>query len=252
MQNRPGSSKEEVSGAGKNSKGHSSVLASLREAAIDRSMGAHAMDARTASIPRRGAGEDISMVGKGKMGPLCTKCESSIWERDFMAKRVRQMRTGWAHKICPKRPRKPKQGRIAKPKEQNTSLRVDWDEILRRQKAGTIVDEDSRIYLDGREVLRGADYKARVQEVLARDGGKCQRVVALESIDLNPPIVTKIRCGRPAGKHPHHIIKRSKGRDDRAPNLSSRCDECNLSQADHPEHKTQFGAARRAPYAEEQ
>lgn len=172
----------------------------------------------------------------------CGKCGRNLGEPSSSTIYLHK-KYGYCHRVCPKRPRRAKQGRIAKPKEQDTSLRVDWDEILRRQKAGTIVNEDSRIYLDGREKLEGEDYKARAREVLARDGGKCQwPCVRFGEIDVVDETQEQI-CGAPANEHPHHIKKRSKGRDDRAENLMAICDAHH--KAAHPEHQARFSGSKR-------
>ena len=223
-----------MSGAGQNSKGHSSVPASLREAAIDRSMGAHAMDASTVRFHAGGSVENLEMV-------KCWKCKREIRDPQIWRNDVRLTKKGWCHNACPKRPLKPKQGRIAKRTHSFFAPSVDTAATCARK----FLNSRSRVMRDGREILEGEDYKARVREVEERDEHKCQRELGLlVEYRLRGD---KVICGKPAGGHPHHIIKRSKGRDDRAANLSSRCDECNLSQSDHPEHKTQFAAARRAP-----
>src|SRR5258708_4575711 len=80
---------------------------------------------------------------------------------------------------------------------------------------------DARSYIapDGREILYGKDWEARKIELHIRSNGWCERF-------------TIWRKGHDAwclgrGEEPHHIIQRSKGRDDRLENLA------NLSHACH-------------------
>jgi HNH endonuclease len=123
------------------------------------------------------------------------------------------------HRICPKRPKR-KRG-IPTRTRYSFGPRVDADATLAR-----CTDPDSRIFLDGRESLRGDDYKQRVREVLERDGGKCQWPFHFIGI-----------CGASA-TDVDHIVKRSKGRDDRASNLRSLCRTHHDLR--HPEFKPQF------------
>jgi 5-methylcytosine-specific restriction endonuclease McrA len=137
-----------------------------------------------------------------------------------------------------------KKGRIPKPKQPSTSLRVDW------VRTGSECDHPrSRIYRDGREKLVGKDYIARVREVLERDGGKCQWPCTFVNrapgkSNYANDAIAEVPCNQPADDV-DHIVKRSKGRDDRASNLRSLCRAHHDLR--HKEFRTQFRAARRAP-----
>jgi hypothetical protein len=87
---------------------------------------------------------------------------------------------------------------------------------------------------DKREILFGLDYKRRVREVEERDNHMCRRPV----IAGGTPMQTF--CAAVSNGRPHHLIKRSKLRDDRASNLSSRCNNCH--RREHPEFEPQFSA----------
>ena len=69
---------------------------------------------------------------------------------------------------------------------------------------------------DGREILFGLDWKHRKQELLVRCGGRCEHLEP----DGYPPFVRQ--CKNEA-RDPDHIVKRSKGRDDRISNLQALC-----------------------------
>lgn len=90
----------------------------------------------------------------------------------------------------------------------------------------------SRKEPDGREVLFGIDYKMRVKEVEQRDGYRC-RWETLQTFSTG--LSHRVRCCAPSNGHPHHIEKRSKGRDDRAENLMAICDEHH--KLAHPEFR---------------
>jgi 5-methylcytosine-specific restriction endonuclease McrA len=77
-------------------------------------------------------------------------------------------------------------------------------------------DESSFVFKDGRERLVGLDWKMRVDELRERSGGRCE---ALDTISAK---VGELRCWQEA-VDPHHIIPRSKGRDDRLSNLQALC-----------------------------
>ena len=78
----------------------------------------------------------------------------------------------------------------------------------------------SRVLLDGREVLHGADWKERKAELWARCNGHCEEVIKF--IGANLEVTGLGRCLNPADD-PHHIIPRSKKRDDRLSNLQALC-----------------------------
>jgi hypothetical protein len=78
------------------------------------------------------------------------------------------------------------------------------------------VEADSRVRFDGSETLVGKDWKKRKQELWNRAGGRCEQLVDI-SLTMIP-----VRC-RTEGHDPHHIIPRSKGRDDRLENLQLLC-----------------------------
>jgi hypothetical protein len=93
-------------------------------------------------------------------------------------------------------------------------------------EAKHFVDPRSYVSKDGREVLYKEDWLARVVELDKRCGGRCE--------DLN---TFRMRCPAKAA-HPHHIIKRSKGRDDRLKNLLALCNFHHSQR--HPEFYTRW------------
>lgn len=68
-------------------------------------------------------------------------------------------------------------------------------------------DNRSAVLVDGREILKGADWQARKKELWERCGGYCEYWVKCRSVAIDP----------------HHRIPRSKGRDDRLSNLQALC-----------------------------
>lgn len=78
--------------------------------------------------------------------------------------------------------------------------------------------EDKRSYVakDGREILYGKDWTARKLEVWERGKGRCERMVGTRLDKIYE------RC-RNEMTEPHHIVKRSKQRDDRLANLEGLC-----------------------------
>ena len=82
---------------------------------------------------------------------------------------------------------------------------------MKRDREQTIAKQylDARSYmtLDGREILYGEDWRARKFDLWQRCGGKCEYFV---------------RCTAEAADA-HHIIPRSKGRDDALANLQALC-----------------------------
>jgi hypothetical protein len=78
-------------------------------------------------------------------------------------------------------------------------------------------DPGSVVWADGREWLRNADWRRRVDELRERSGGFCEWRYTMMS--ANDPVE---RCSSEAAD-PHHIIKRSVLRDDRLSNLQALC-----------------------------
>lgn len=74
----------------------------------------------------------------------------------------------------------------------------------------------SKVYFDGRERLVGKDWVKRKKEVWVRGGGRCERIVSFTAA-MEP-----VRC-KSQMHDPHHIVERSKGRDDRIENLIGLC-----------------------------
>lgn len=113
------------------------------------------------------------------------------------------------------------------------------DKQLTQQRQ--FVERKSYITKDGREVLYGLDWKRRVKQLEARCGGRCEYMIP----DLAEGGVPEgFRCAREAA-HPHHRVKRSKGRDDRLENLVALCKKHHRQQ--HPEKEpmwTRRGAVR--------
>ena len=82
-------------------------------------------------------------------------------------------------------------------------------------------DERSFVFKDGRERLVGLDWRNRVAELRVRCGGRCEYVEYIyNSLGLRK--IRGTRCSREAAD-PHHVIPRSKGRDDRLSNLQALC-----------------------------
>lgn len=81
----------------------------------------------------------------------------------------------------------------------------------------------SRTFPDGREKLSRGDWARRKHELWMRCGARCEFVSA-----------TRGRCTKDA-QHAHHIIKRSKQRDDRLSNLMGLCSEHHWAL--HPEKR---------------
>ena len=71
----------------------------------------------------------------------------------------------------------------------------------------------SVVRLDGSEVLHGADWRKRRDELRERSDGRCEETV---------PYTSNQRCWKEAAD-PHHIVCRSKWRDDRLSNLQALC-----------------------------
>lgn len=81
------------------------------------------------------------------------------------------------------------------------------------------LDPRSYVAPDGREVLYGEDWKARIEDLRLRSAGKCEWVV---DAGMEQEVIMVYTCGKEA-QDPHHIKPRSKGRDDRMSNLQALC-----------------------------
>ena len=84
-------------------------------------------------------------------------------------------------------------------------------------------DKRSKVWPDGREKLYGADWKKRKVELHLRSGGRCERRSILDKHHVS-------RCSG-LGEEPHHIIKRSKQRDDRLSNLANLSHWCHAAES---------------------
>lgn len=73
----------------------------------------------------------------------------------------------------------------------------------------------TKVFYDGREVLKGRDWQKRVRELKTRDRQKCQIA----------RLVPGRKCSN-KGTDPHHVRARSDSRDDRLENLILLCREC--------------------------
>ena len=95
------------------------------------------------------------------------------------------------------------------------------DAELKRQRGYT--DPKSYVRNDGSEVLHRKDWQFRVAELWQRCRGVCEQSCA-EILYQNAAgvISREVRCRVPA-QEPHHIIRRSKARDDRLQNLQALC-----------------------------
>jgi hypothetical protein len=143
-------------------------------------------------------------------------------------------RKKWCHQVCPKRKGRKKAVRVR-------TKGIDFEATAARDF--TCRHGKSVVLLDGRETLHCTDYTRRVREVEERDGYKCQWAVG----DFNAELYK--RCGAPSNGHPHHIVKRSKGRDDRASNLMAICDYHH--KIAHPEKQPRFTTSAEKRKAEE-
>lgn len=87
--------------------------------------------------------------------------------------------------------------------------------MMRKDKQATMdkqfLDPDSYVTPDGREILKGEDWKARVEDLRLRCEGRCEQRLS-----------DGMRCFAGA-QDPHHRIRRSIKRDDRLANLQALC-----------------------------
>ena len=79
----------------------------------------------------------------------------------------------------------------------------------------------SYVTKDGREILYADDWKVRKQELWIRAGGRCENEWTF-GCDIGAPMT---RCRNEAAD-PHHVIPRSKGRNDVLENLVALCRAC--------------------------
>jgi hypothetical protein len=111
---------------------------------------------------------------------------------------------------------------------------------MRKDKQATIdtqfLDQDSYIAPDGRDVLHGSDWKARVEDLRLRSGGRCEQGKDHGGGDL-------FRCASRA-QDPDHVMKRSTKRDDRLANLQALCRFHH--DLKHPEHRIRSDKKERA------
>lgn len=109
---------------------------------------------------------------------------------------------------------------LAFPKPKRTKGRgcrvSDRDEAAKARLGYT--NPRSFVRLDGSEVLYGEDWKKRKQEIWERGAGRCERLIC----PGGPSDAPMKRC-QTEMHDPHHIIKRSKRRDDRTVNLVGLC-----------------------------
>lgn len=129
-----------------------------------------------------------------------------------MTDRIRQL-TSELRRLR-KAERKKKARRLAIPWRRGRGSR-DRDEELRKQRGYT--DLSTYVRRDGSEVLKGADWRQRVEELRERSGGRCEHE---EATPDNPRVMH--RCSM-AARDPHHKIRRSLRRDDRLENLLHVC-----------------------------
>lgn len=73
----------------------------------------------------------------------------------------------------------------------------------------------SKVFFDGREKLEGKDWVKRKKELWLRADGKCEYMLQMLGYYM-------VKCLATADD-PHHIVKRSKQRDDRLKNLQALC-----------------------------
>lgn len=157
----------------------------------------------------------------------CGKCGRRLWGRPNTYVHKRK---GLCHRICPKRKRPRGEKKPARTHIKGVDLVATAARRFKHPK--------SRVMLDGREILHGLDYKLRVRQVEYLDGHICQwPIVKFKGADVVYVRQNDI-CGAPSNGRPHHRVKRSKLRDDRASNLMAICDEHH--KIAHPEFQTRF------------
>ena len=114
---------------------------------------------------------------------------------------------------------------------------------MRKDKQATeakhFICKKSFVDKQGREVLFQEDWLARVVELDKRSGGRCECIV---DAGMDGAVIRVYKCGAEA-VHPHHLNKRSKGRDDRLSNLLAVC--ATHHRAAHPEKQVRSDKAER-------
>jgi len=91
-----------------------------------------------------------------------------------------------------------------------------------RTEARKLVEKGSYVCKDGREVLKGLDWKRRVKELAMRSKGRCENILGA---GMEDGVIRLYPCGKEA-VHPHHVVLRSIARDDRMENLLAVCFDC--------------------------
>lgn len=104
--------------------------------------------------------------------------------------------------------------------------------VVKRDKVATELCgfKDDRSYCapDGRQVCYGLDWVQRKKELWIRCRGRCEQMVEHQRKWMGPngeiheSLWTPERCFAQATE-PHHVIRRSKARDDRLQNLLGLC-----------------------------
>lgn len=90
-----------------------------------------------------------------------------------------------------------------------------WDREETKRRGYT--DPKSKVFFDGRESLAGKDWTKRKKEVWERGHGRCEQRVQLDRLKPGDGL-----C-RSEMHDPHHVVKRSRKRDDRLSNLIGLC-----------------------------
>ena len=85
-------------------------------------------------------------------------------------------------------------------------------------KAAKFRNKSSRVLLDGREILGRLDYNDRKLEIWKEQGGACAN-------NFRPHMILRWQDGEL-----HHVMKRSKLRDDRKSNLKLLCWYCHRKE----------------------
>ena len=93
---------------------------------------------------------------------------------------------------------------------------------LAETKARAFQDKRSYVRNDKSEVLFGRDWTARKRELHERSNGKCERAIVLRKPHA------ALCSGR--AEEPHHVVPRSKGRDDRLANLVGLSHACHFAE----------------------